>query len=33
MSPLKGRTLATVGTGVMAESMIAGLLRGQPPAR
>ena len=29
MSPLAGRTLATVGTGVMAESMIAGLLRGQ----
>ena len=29
MSPLKGRTLATVGTGVMAESMIAGLLRGR----
>ncbi len=28
MSPLAGRTLATVGTGVMAESMIAGLLRG-----
>jgi len=29
MSPLKGRTLATIGTGVMAESMIAGLLRGR----
>jgi len=29
MSPLEGRTLATVGTGVMAESMIAGLLRGR----
>ncbi len=29
MSPLAGRTLATVGTGVMAESMIAGLLRGK----
>ena len=29
MSPLAGRTLATVGTGVMAESMIAGLIRGQ----
>ncbi len=29
MSPLTGRTLATVGTGVMAESMIAGLLRGR----
>lgn len=29
MSPLQGRTLATVGTGVMAESMIAGLLRGR----
>jgi pyrroline-5-carboxylate reductase len=29
MSPLAGRTLATVGTGVMAESMIAGLLRGR----
>jgi pyrroline-5-carboxylate reductase len=28
MSPLAGRTLATVGTGVMAESMIAGLIRG-----
>ena len=29
MSPLEGRTLATIGTGVMAESMIAGLLRGR----
>ena len=29
MSPLVGRTLATVGTGVMAESIIAGLIRGQ----
>jgi pyrroline-5-carboxylate reductase len=29
MSPLAGLTLATVGTGVMAESMIAGLLRGR----
>ena len=29
MSPLTGRTLATVGSGVMAEAMIAGLLRGQ----
>ena len=29
MSPLAGRTFATVGTGVMAESMIAGLLRGR----
>ncbi|HYN49006.1 MAG TPA: pyrroline-5-carboxylate reductase [Candidatus Nanopelagicales bacterium] len=29
MSPLAGRSLATVGTGVMAESMIAGLIRGQ----
>jgi pyrroline-5-carboxylate reductase len=29
MSPLSGRTLATVGTGVMAESMIAGLIRGR----
>jgi len=28
MSPLAGRTLATVGTGDMAESMIAGLIRG-----
>ncbi|CAN5599676.1 pyrroline-5-carboxylate reductase [soil metagenome] len=26
--PLKGSTIATVGTGVMAESMIAGLLKG-----
>ncbi len=29
MSPLAGRTLATVGTGVMAESMIAGLIKGR----
>jgi pyrroline-5-carboxylate reductase len=28
MSPLSGRTVATVGSGVMAEAMIAGLLRG-----
>jgi len=28
MSPLADRTIATVGSGVMAESMIAGLLRG-----
>ncbi len=28
MSPLANRTIATVGSGVMAESMIAGLLRG-----
>lgn len=28
MSPLAGRSLATIGTGVMAESMIAGLIRG-----
>ncbi len=28
MSPLAGRSLATVGTGVMAESIIAGLIRG-----
>ena len=27
--PLTGSTIATVGTGVMAESMIAGLLKGQ----
>ena len=43
MSPLANRTIATVGSGVMAEAMIAGLLRGnlvdavpargQPPAR
>ena len=42
MSPLANRTIATVGSGVMAEAMIAGLLRGnlvdavpargQPPA-
>ena len=29
MSPLSNRTIATVGSGVMAEAMIAGLLRGQ----
>ncbi|MDA8202836.1 MAG: pyrroline-5-carboxylate reductase [Chloroflexi bacterium] len=29
MSPLTNRTIATVGSGVMAEAMIAGLLRGQ----
>lgn len=29
MSPLADRTIATVGSGVMAESMIAGLLRGR----
>ncbi len=29
MSPLENATIATVGSGVMAESMIAGLLRGQ----
>jgi pyrroline-5-carboxylate reductase len=28
MSALEGRTIATVGSGVMAEAMIAGLLRG-----
>jgi pyrroline-5-carboxylate reductase len=28
MSPLANRTIATVGSGVMAEAMIAGLLRG-----
>jgi pyrroline-5-carboxylate reductase len=28
MSPLSNRTIATVGSGVMAEAMIAGLLRG-----
>jgi pyrroline-5-carboxylate reductase len=28
-APLAGRTIATVGSGVMAEAMIAGLLRGQ----
>jgi pyrroline-5-carboxylate reductase len=35
MSPLAGRTIATVGSGVMAEAMIAGLLRGNlvEPAR
>jgi pyrroline-5-carboxylate reductase len=29
MSPLEQRTIATVGSGVMAEAMIAGLLRGE----
>jgi pyrroline-5-carboxylate reductase len=29
MTPLSGRTIATVGSGVMAEAMIAGLLRGE----
>src|SRR5579862_5529836 len=29
MSPLSNRRIATVGSGVMAEAMIAGLLRGQ----
>ena len=29
MSSLTGRTIATVGSGVMAEAIIAGLLRGQ----
>ncbi len=29
MSPLAGRTIATIGSGVMAEAIIAGLLRGQ----
>jgi pyrroline-5-carboxylate reductase len=29
MSPLSERRLATIGTGVMAESMIAGILRGK----
>jgi pyrroline-5-carboxylate reductase len=29
MSPLANRTIATVGSGVMAEAMIAGLLRGE----
>jgi pyrroline-5-carboxylate reductase len=29
MSPLERRTIATVGSGVMAEAMIAGLLRGE----
>ena len=34
MSSLAGRTIATVGSGVMAEAIIAGLLRGklvEPP--
>jgi pyrroline-5-carboxylate reductase len=29
MSPLSKRTIATVGSGVMAEAMIAGILRGK----
>lgn len=29
MTPLRGTTIATVGSGVMAEAMIAGLLRGE----
>lgn len=29
MSPLTNRTIATIGSGVMAEAMIAGLLRGE----
>jgi len=29
MTPLNGTTIATVGSGVMAEAMIAGLLRGE----
>ena len=29
MSPLAGRCIATVGTGVMAESIVAGLIRGE----
>ena len=29
MSPLEQRTIATIGSGVMAEAMIAGILRGQ----
>lgn len=29
MSPLEKRTIATIGSGVMAEAMIAGLLRGR----
>jgi pyrroline-5-carboxylate reductase len=29
MSPLRDRTIATIGSGVMAEAMIAGLLRGE----
>ena len=29
MTPLSERTIATVGSGVMAEAMIAGLLRGE----
>jgi pyrroline-5-carboxylate reductase len=33
MSPLASRTIATVGSGVMAEAMIAGLLRGNLVAR
>jgi pyrroline-5-carboxylate reductase len=29
MTPLSGKTIATIGSGVMAEAMIAGLLRGE----
>jgi len=29
MSPLANATIATIGSGVMAEAMIAGLLRGE----
>ena len=29
MSPLANSTIATVGSGVMAEAMIAGMLRGE----
>ena len=29
MSPLRDSTIATVGSGVMAEAMIAGILRGK----
>src|SRR3954452_19598992 len=29
MNPLAGKSIATVGSGVMAEAMIAGLLRGE----
>src|SRR5262245_41737398 len=29
MSPLSQRTIATIGSGVMAEAMIAGILRGK----
>jgi pyrroline-5-carboxylate reductase len=29
MSPLSKRTIATIGSGVMAEAMVAGMLRGK----